>query len=161
MEKNQWRGKKKKWTDGEVQALLSLYSTEEIQRDFDSSECNTKIFAGISSQLALLGIHHTAEQCREKINKLKQDYKILKDHYNKSGSDRKWYDALDSILGHRPAFSNKGAAKLLDFIARGTGSCSPPREGAGAEGGSLKNPLHSFLILSSYKVHIRFLIACI
>ncbi|KAL2092881.1 hypothetical protein ACEWY4_012679 [Coilia grayii] len=66
----------------------------------------------MSKYLDALGFQHTAKQCREKIKKLRQDYKRLKDHNSKSGSDRKtnkWYDILDSILGHCP--SNKSEYK--------------------------------------------------
>lgn len=55
-----------KWTDAKVQALLNIYATEEIQRDFEGTKINIRIFACISAQLAELGIHHTAKQCREK-----------------------------------------------------------------------------------------------
>ena len=91
--------------------LISLYVTEEIQDNFALLKRNIKIFANISLQLATLGIHHTAKQCREKIKKLKQDYKKIKDHNNQSGSDRKtskWYDA---ILGHTPAYAGHTGIK--------------------------------------------------
>lgn len=68
----------------EVQALKKIYATEEIQCDFEGTKQNMRIFACISSQLTALGIHHTAKQCCEKIKKLKQDYKKLKDHNNQS-----------------------------------------------------------------------------
>lgn len=49
---------------------------------------------------------------RGKLKKLKQDYKKIKDHNNRSGSDwwtSKWFDRLDALLGHRPAFSDTAA----------------------------------------------------
>lgn len=61
-----------------------------------------------------LGIVHSGKQRREKLKKLKQDYKKLKDHNNRSGSDRrtnKWYERLDALLGHRPAFSGAAVTK--------------------------------------------------
>ncbi|KAL3055823.1 hypothetical protein OYC64_018508 [Pagothenia borchgrevinki] len=61
----------------------------------------------ISQELAAIGIIHGAKSCRDKIKKLKQDFKKLKDHNNKSGNGRKtskWYDRLNALLGHRPAF---------------------------------------------------------
>lgn len=105
-----------RWNDAEVQALLNIYATEEIQRnpDFDGTKRNTKIFSCISAQLAGLGINHTAKQCREKIKKLKQDYKRIKEHNNQSGSERKkskWYDLLDEILNRRTACVSDGGTK--------------------------------------------------
>nr|XP_021328144.1 uncharacterized protein LOC563780 isoform X1 [Danio rerio]XP_021335461.1 uncharacterized protein LOC563780 isoform X1 [Danio rerio] len=111
-----------RWTDGEVQALLNFYAREEMQRDFEGNKRNTKIFACISAQLAALGINHTAKQCREKIKKLKQDYKRIKDYNNQSGLEpktSKWYQLLDAILGHRPAYAGTrdSAVGLLDTMS--------------------------------------------
>ena len=77
-----------KWTDAEVQALLAMYATEEVQRDLEGSTRNIKIFGKISSELAQMGVYHTVKQCREKVKKLKQDYKKIKDHNNQSGANR-------------------------------------------------------------------------
>ncbi|KAK1904763.1 Myb/SANT-like DNA-binding domain containing protein 2 [Dissostichus eleginoides] len=68
-----------------------------------------------SVKLADMGIFHSANSCRDKIKKLKQDYKKIKDHNNKSGNGRKtskWYDRLDALLGHRPSFS--GTLSTID-----------------------------------------------
>ncbi|KAL7392231.1 hypothetical protein ABVT39_021665 [Epinephelus coioides] len=103
-----------KWTDEEVQALLAFYGNDEIQRGFESSRRNEKIYQDISAHLDSLDIHHTAKQCREKLKKLKQDYKKLKDHNNRSGANRKvnkWYAQLDAILGHRPAYTGDPGTK--------------------------------------------------
>ena len=45
-------------------------------------------------------------QCREKIKRLKAEYKQIKSHNNRSGQNRKtckFLSQLDAILGHRPA----------------------------------------------------------
>ncbi|XP_034024409.1 zinc finger and SCAN domain-containing protein 29-like [Thalassophryne amazonica] len=97
----------KLWTDEEVRAFLSIYADEEIQGDFESSTRKEKVYQKISKRLSELGINHNAKQCREKIKKMKQDYKKVKDHNNRSGSDRrsgKWFAAMDAILGHRPEY---------------------------------------------------------
>ncbi|XP_067284050.1 zinc finger and SCAN domain-containing protein 29-like [Pseudorasbora parva] len=103
-----------RWTDNEVQALLSVYAEEDIQRELETATRNEKVYLKISSRLCELGIVHTGKQCREKLKKLRQDYKKLKDHNNRSGSDRrtnKWYERLDALLGHRPAFSGAAVTK--------------------------------------------------
>ncbi|KAL3055625.1 hypothetical protein OYC64_018322 [Pagothenia borchgrevinki] len=61
----------------------------------------------ISQELAAIGIIHGAKSCRDKIKKLKQDFKKIKDHNNESGNGRKsskWYDRLNVLLGHRPSY---------------------------------------------------------
>ncbi|KAK1880446.1 Myb/SANT-like DNA-binding domain containing protein 2 [Dissostichus eleginoides] len=68
-----------------------------------------------SVKLAELGIFHNANSGRDKIKKLKQEYKKIKDHNSKSGNGRKtskWYDRLNALLGHRPSFS--GTASTID-----------------------------------------------
>lgn len=103
------------WTDAEVQSLLRIYASE-IQQDFQGCKRHLKIFGNISSQLAMLDIHHTPKQCREKIKKLKQDYKKIKDHNEQNGSDRKsskWFDLLDRILGHRSTYEDGTERKCI------------------------------------------------
>uniref|UniRef100_A0A671M4E7 Myb/SANT-like DNA-binding domain-containing protein n=1 Tax=Sinocyclocheilus anshuiensis TaxID=1608454 RepID=A0A671M4E7_9TELE len=103
-----------KWTDCEVQALLRIFSSKEIQRGFASSKRNSKVYSNISAQLLLVGIHHSAKQCREKLKKLKQDYKKIKEHNNLNNSDQrtgKWYGSMDAILGHKPACTRNVESK--------------------------------------------------
>lgn len=59
----------------------------------------------------------THKQVREKIKKLKQDYNNMKDPNSRSRSDQrtsKWFDRLNSLLGHRPALL--GMAERKDSI---------------------------------------------
>ena len=106
-----------KWADCEVQALLSYWGQESIQQCLESgNRRNERVFLDISTHLETLGFIHTAVQVREKLKKLKQDYKKTKDHNNRSGSwhkTGKWYDWIDSILGHRPPWNvtSKGSAR--------------------------------------------------
>ncbi|KAK7922029.1 hypothetical protein WMY93_008931 [Mugilogobius chulae] len=97
-----------KWIDAEVQGLLSVYAAKKMQQDTEGHKKTHKVFDGISKDLASFGIYHTPKQCREKVKKLKQDYKKIKDYNNQSGAEiktGKWYDILDSILGHEPLYS--------------------------------------------------------
>uniref|UniRef100_A0A8C6SJX6 Myb-like domain-containing protein n=1 Tax=Neogobius melanostomus TaxID=47308 RepID=A0A8C6SJX6_9GOBI len=101
-----------KWFDAEVKALVSLYATKEMERDSEG-QTNSRIYEKISSDLANIGIHHSAKQCREKIKKLKQDYRKIKEHNNQYGAEiktSKWYDILESTLGHLPAYSGSATA---------------------------------------------------
>lgn len=109
---------REKWTDTEVETLLCLYASEET-----TDKRNRKIFTTISEQLAASGIHHSPKQCREKIKKLKQDYKKIKDYNNQGGVKRKrgkWYEALDAILGDRAPY----AAQVADADARPDGGAA-------------------------------------
>jgi len=106
-----------RWTDDEVQALLSIYAQDDIQQELKTAARNEKVYAKISGKLGELDIEHSAKRCREKLKKLKQDYKRIKDHNNSTkGSEQrtnKWFDRLDALLGDRdrPTFSGAAAAK--------------------------------------------------
>ncbi|KAG7324728.1 hypothetical protein KOW79_011044 [Hemibagrus wyckioides] len=101
-----------KWTDEDVQALLNIYAEENIQKEFESSARNAKVYQKISVRLEEMGILHSPQRCREKIKKMKQDYKKIKDHNRiNGGSNRrtgKWFERLDAILGQRGLDSGCG-----------------------------------------------------
>lgn len=112
-----------RWTDDEVQALLSIYAQDDIQQELKTAARNEKVYAKISGKLGELDIEHSAKRCREKLKKLKQDYKRIKDHNNNNNSTKgseqrtnKWFDRLDALLGDRdrdrdrPTFSGAAAA---------------------------------------------------
>ncbi|XP_034006673.1 uncharacterized protein LOC117498584 [Trematomus bernacchii] len=104
-----------RWTDDDVSALLDIYADDAIQALQLKAVSNAKMYECISQELADIGIIHGAKSCRDKIKKLKQDFKKIKDHNNKSGNGRKtskWYDRLNALLGHRPSF--RGTAETID-----------------------------------------------
>lgn len=111
-----------RWSDDEVQALLSLYAEESIQQQLHGATRNDKVYSCISARLDELDIHRSSKQVREKLKKLKQDYKKIKDHNNRSGCDRKsgkWFERLDAVLGHGSFLSSSLEGKdiaLLDEI---------------------------------------------
>ena len=61
------------------------------------------MYENISSGLAKHGIICSANQCRDKIKKLKSSYKKAKDNNRKAGKGRavwKFFDVMDRVLGH-------------------------------------------------------------
>uniref|UniRef100_A0A671SJG3 Myb/SANT-like DNA-binding domain-containing protein n=1 Tax=Sinocyclocheilus anshuiensis TaxID=1608454 RepID=A0A671SJG3_9TELE len=92
-------------TTSEVQTFLSLIAEERIQRELDGATRNEKVFQEVAQLLAAHGYHRTYKQCRDKLKKLKSDYRSIKDHNSRSGSNRrswKWFDQMDAIYGGRP-----------------------------------------------------------
>ena len=64
-----------KWTDEEVKALLAIYASEEIQRGFEGSKRNIKIFATISCQFSpyfLRVLFCSVVECGAKVTRLSQ-----------------------------------------------------------------------------------------
>uniref|UniRef100_UPI00358F7C8A myb/SANT-like DNA-binding domain-containing protein 7 n=1 Tax=Myxine glutinosa TaxID=7769 RepID=UPI00358F7C8A len=93
------------WQPEEIQELLEIWTDKNIQSELDFSIRNEWVYSQISSQLLQKGVHRSAKQCREKIKKMKQEYKKLKELHNKTGlapTKNKYYEKLDSVLDNRP-----------------------------------------------------------
>uniref|UniRef100_A0A8C2H5W4 Myb/SANT-like DNA-binding domain-containing protein n=1 Tax=Cyprinus carpio TaxID=7962 RepID=A0A8C2H5W4_CYPCA len=98
------------WSVDEVQTFLSLVAEERIQRELDGATRNEKVFQEVAQLLAAHGYHRTYKQCRDKLKKLKSDYRAIKDHNSRSGANRrtwKWFDQMDAIYGSRPASNGR------------------------------------------------------
>ena len=116
------------WSQNAIQALVCVWGEDNIQQELEGSVRNEKVYKHIARRLSAMGYDRTSKQCREKIKKMKQDYKKIKDHNNKSGSNRKtskWFDALDAILGPRPVYAGssnvmESATAMLEAIANDT-----------------------------------------
>ena len=94
------------WTDSETFALLDQWADETVQTELEGNPRNQAIYERIASALREHDIIRSANQCRDKIKKLKASYKKAKDNNGKTGKGRsiwKFYDIIDRVLGHRPA----------------------------------------------------------
>ena len=119
-----------RWLIEEVQTFLCLVADERIQRQLDGATRKEKVYQEVSELLAAHGYQRTFQQCREKLKKLKSDYRSIKDLNNGSGSHRKswkWFDQMDAIYGHKPASNGTGkedglhlSTDLLDTLKDGT-----------------------------------------
>ena len=119
-----------RWLIEEVQTFLCLVADERIQRQLDGATRKEKVYQEVSELLAAHGYQRTFQQCREKLKKLKSDYRSIKDLNNGSGSHRKswkWFDQIDAIYGHKPASNGTGkedglhlSTDLLDTLKDGT-----------------------------------------
>lgn len=90
------------WLYNEVCALLDIWADQEIQQQLAGRLHNMCIYEKISSRLTDLGIHRTGEQCREKIKKLRRDYKTVVDNNYSPAFARKMlvcYDKVHEIFG--------------------------------------------------------------
>ena len=59
-----------------------------IQAQLEGCKRNQEVFSKISAEMSKVGYERTAQQCREKIKKLKVEYRKIKDIRNKTGEDR-------------------------------------------------------------------------
>ena len=95
------------WSKDETLKLIEVWGDDAIQAQLEGCKRNQEVFSKISAEMSKVGYERTAQQCREKIKKLKVEYRKIKDKRNKTGEDRfpEWdfFDVLDAILGHKPA----------------------------------------------------------
>uniref|UniRef100_A0A8C3B1G6 1-aminocyclopropane-1-carboxylate synthase-like protein 1 n=1 Tax=Cairina moschata TaxID=8855 RepID=A0A8C3B1G6_CAIMO len=104
-----FRGKKyergSNWSDPEVVELLQLWADEAVQVELESCLRNQHVFNRIAEVLREKGIHRTGDQCREKIKKMKLEYRRLKDNAKAARGGRGWkfFDVMDRVLNSRPA----------------------------------------------------------
>uniref|UniRef100_A0A3B5LK26 Myb/SANT-like DNA-binding domain-containing protein n=1 Tax=Xiphophorus couchianus TaxID=32473 RepID=A0A3B5LK26_9TELE len=94
------------WSNSEVQTFLCLVGQERIHRDLDGATRNEKTFREISQLLAAHGYQRTSRQCRDKLKKMKSDYRTIKENRKRSGPNSlkhwKWFEQMDAIYGKRP-----------------------------------------------------------
>uniref|UniRef100_A0A8C8JUX8 C2H2-type domain-containing protein n=1 Tax=Oncorhynchus tshawytscha TaxID=74940 RepID=A0A8C8JUX8_ONCTS len=109
------------WTSQEVHALLTLWADESVQEQLLTYK-NEHVYATFSSELAVLGFKKTSRQCRDKLKKLRQEYRQIKFDHNKRGSNHcreRWFAIMDRVLCHQPSTVESGVinsdAKILEL----------------------------------------------
>ena len=95
------------WSKEETFKLISIWSENNIQAQLEGCKRNREVYTKISRELSVAGYTCTYEQCREKLKKLKAEYKRIRDKRQETGQGRypEWdyYDAMDGVLGHKPS----------------------------------------------------------
>lgn len=114
-----FRGKKyergSNWSDPEVVELLHLWADESVQAELESCLRNQHVFNRIAEVLREKGIHRTGDQCREKIKKMKLEYRRIKDNNKVPRGGRTWkfYEVMDRVLASRPALAYSAAGSVV------------------------------------------------
>ena len=95
------------WSKEETFKLITIWSDDTIQAQLKGCRRNSDVYRKIAKELTEAGHNRTLEQCRDKMKKLKAEYKKIKDKRNETGQGRypEWnfFDAMDNVLGHKPA----------------------------------------------------------
>ena len=94
------------WGEEEVVKLIEAWGEHNIQAQLQDCTRNQRVFEKVAQGLSEAGHSRTYQQCRDKIKKLRAEYKKIKDKHGKTGEGRsKWeyFDSMDNILGNRPA----------------------------------------------------------
>ena len=95
------------WSKEETFKLIRIWSEDNIQAQLEGCKRNREVYTKISCELFVAGYTRTYEQCREKLKKLKAEYKRIRDKRQETGQGRypEWdyYDAMNDVLGHKPS----------------------------------------------------------
>lgn len=101
-------GKGLLWSSEEIESLLEVWADENIKTQLENTHKNAEIYRMFSEHLRRRGFKRTADQCRVKVKKLRQQYLKIRDSLRKTGSSTEekdkfpWFDAIDNIIGSRP-----------------------------------------------------------
>uniref|UniRef100_UPI0037E99BF1 zinc finger and SCAN domain-containing protein 29-like n=1 Tax=Semicossyphus pulcher TaxID=241346 RepID=UPI0037E99BF1 len=103
------------WSKREVQALLTLWANPAIQKELLLNVRNNQVYARLSAALETLGFHKTPQKCREKIKKLKQDYKRMKNSQHRVGRQRTvWFSIMDDVLSSKAGARRYSEPTVVD-----------------------------------------------
>ena len=105
------------WSREETFRLISIWSEDVIQEQLEGCRRNSSVYRKIADGLREAGFSRTLEQCRDKIKKLKAEYKKIRDKRDTTGQGRypewEFFDALDEVLG--PKHSTEPPVLLESF----------------------------------------------
>ena len=113
-----------KWANSEVRVLLVLWAEPESQEELNRIHRNKLFFDKLADRLAQEAFHRrTAQSCRDKVNRIRGQYRALVDKLNLSGQDRDddepfWFKIVDGVLNKstRPVASLDSGAVAGDDI---------------------------------------------
>lgn len=83
-EKEALTSRGKNWSGEETLELLPLWSDDIVQDELEGPR-NKDVYERISKVLAEKGFNRSLVQCREKVKKLKKDYRKIADNNNVTG----------------------------------------------------------------------------
>ena len=96
------------WDKQETHKLIEMWGEDNIQSQLEGCYQNKEVYQHIARKMGKEVFERTFVQCREKVKKLKKDYRKLKDTLNETGQGRykelEWpyFELMDRILGHKP-----------------------------------------------------------
>lgn len=95
------------WSKQETLKLIEIWGDDRIQAQLEGVHRNQDVFNKITREMGKSGFDRTFQQCRDKLKKLKSEYRKLKDKQGKTGEGKRkdwdYFDAMDAILGTKPA----------------------------------------------------------
>ena len=84
------------WTEEETVQLIDLWGEESVQEHLERCSNNRNVYEKIATEMRAAGYERTAVQCRDKIKKLRAEYKRAKDRNGLTGRGTKSGDTMTS-----------------------------------------------------------------
>ncbi|XP_040886126.1 uncharacterized protein zgc:113263 isoform X2 [Toxotes jaculatrix] len=100
---NQWVADSTKlpWSDGETEALLDIWGSEEIQENLKGCTKNKHIFIQISQVMSSQGYLRTPEQCQTRIKRLRANFRHFLEGRKGEKQECKFFEQLVHIFGSK------------------------------------------------------------
>ncbi|XP_041636198.1 uncharacterized protein zgc:113263 isoform X2 [Cheilinus undulatus] len=104
----QWTPESSKlvWGDGETEALLDIWGSEEIQEGLKSCTKNKHIFIQISEVMNSQGYMRTPEQCQTRIKRLRANFRQFLEGRKGDKQECKYFDQLVRVFGSKYVINN-------------------------------------------------------
>eukprot|EP00118_Oscarella_pearsei_P022070 m.251737 g.251737 ORF g.251737 m.251737 type:complete len:149 (+) comp40338_c0_seq24:624-1070(+) len=75
------------WMDAECRCLIELWGEDDVQGQLEGCKRNREVYGRLARKMREKGFERTGEQCREKIKKLKREYRKVKDNNGEGAKD--------------------------------------------------------------------------
>ncbi|XP_034434543.1 uncharacterized protein zgc:113263 isoform X1 [Hippoglossus hippoglossus] len=113
---NQWvvDSAKLAWSDGETEALLDIWGSEEIQENLKGCTKNKHIFIQIAQVMAGQGYLRSPEQCQTRIKRLRANFRHFLEGRKGEKQECKYFDQLVQIFGSKYVTTSDPLAEEAD-----------------------------------------------
>ncbi|XP_047191851.1 uncharacterized protein zgc:113263 isoform X3 [Scophthalmus maximus] len=118
---NQWVADSTKlpWSDGETQALLDIWGSEEIQENLKGCTKNKHIFVQIAQVMSSQGYVRTPEQCQTRIKRLRANFRHFLEGRKGDKQECKFFDQLVHIFGSKYTMTSDPLADDAPEVVEG------------------------------------------
>ncbi|XP_074554138.1 uncharacterized protein LOC141810457 isoform X2 [Halichoeres trimaculatus] len=89
------------WGDGETEALLEIWGSEDVQVNLKGCTKNKHIFIQISEVMASQGYMRTPEQCQTRIKRLRANFRHFLEGRQGEKQECKYFEQLVQIFGSK------------------------------------------------------------
>ncbi|XP_028309339.1 zinc finger and SCAN domain-containing protein 20-like isoform X4 [Gouania willdenowi] len=125
------------WSDNEIECLINIWAEDGIQQQLEKTHKNSAVFRKFRDHLSRRGYVRSTEQCRNKVKKLRMNYKRVRDAPRTVKAKYRWFDAIDQIIGRRECHTVVVGSPMdgpSPDEGPGTPPCSPSDESNDEQG---------------------------